>query len=155
MTGAYWTEKMQTGVATLDEEHRLVLRLADQLVMAVAAGERREITASILEALAQFAEFHVRREEAILETLNFLELPGHRLSHAQLLGRIAEMRRRPSQSDEGPTVETAAMLLEGWRAHILQIDSRYTEFLALRREQLEQALGDSAPAPLVLSFLVA
>jgi hemerythrin-like metal-binding protein/PAS domain S-box-containing protein len=120
-----WDEHFNTGLATVDEQHRQLVRLINQLASHVAYGAARAELTRVFDELAAYTVYHFSTEESIWQRY----LPGdageaaHRAVHAEFVNKISQFR---STEDDRPTrevAEEALAFLARWLAsHILESD---------------------------------
>jgi len=92
-----WSEGFRVGVSALDEEHRRLLDLINELHKDCQQGRSR---ASMLR-LEEHLRSHFVHEESLLESIGFPEVNGYRDSHALTLDRIAHFSvSAPDAGDE-------------------------------------------------------
>lgn len=60
-----WNHNLETGIALIDEQHRQLVRLLNQLATQHVLGVQQEQMVSILNELAAYARYHFESEEAI------------------------------------------------------------------------------------------
>jgi methyl-accepting chemotaxis protein/hemerythrin len=86
-----WSEALSVGVRALDEDHKLLLVVADAVAKAVDERERHLAMAGA-DVLAETCRAHFRREDQLLDAGNFPELDEHRLGHTVFLEELDNMR---------------------------------------------------------------
>jgi hemerythrin-like metal-binding protein len=93
-----WTSAMSVGLPELDEDHRVLIRIINQL----AESEKNEDHAAILRqslySLLRYAEFHFAREEKVLAACEFPGMTHHKGEHRAF---TAHMRKLAEAMDEG------------------------------------------------------
>jgi len=84
-------ERMLTGVAVIDDEHRQIIRDLNQLCRSHREGVEMEDVNRILKKLCRFVQTHFQHEEAVLEQRRCPARDEHRLAHAKFLRGFQEM----------------------------------------------------------------
>ncbi len=129
-----WTPEMSVGDELLDEDHRRLIRLINQLASADERGDRSMVE-SVLDELIQYTVIHFVREEEYMEQNNYFQLDRHRIIHAILVKRVGELRRRLSNGLPSRLNEDFITFLNSWLTnHILYEDKQYHLFMKLQRE---------------------
>ncbi len=112
-----WDERFDTGVPLIDEQHRglldLINELDDKLVhLSRFLSGRREML-EIIGRLAEYADVHFEDEEGIMARCGYPKLEEHRREHDRFRDLI---RRLESQYAEGDTQvpEAALDFLTAW-----------------------------------------
>ncbi len=126
-----WTPKMRVGLAELDDDHKELVRIINQLGSDYKDEDRRRAVRQSLVALRRYAEFHFAREEQVLMACAYTQLEGHQGEHRDFVQRIQELTR---QFDSGPDGMAAIVneelmdFLRDWLTHhIMIVDMAYRE----------------------------
>ena len=81
MTLMTWTSAMSVGIRELDEDHRVLIRIINQLAESEANGHQTAILRQCLYSLLRYAEFHFAREEKVMAACDFPGLAHHKEEH--------------------------------------------------------------------------
>lgn len=121
-----WTEEMSVQVPHLDNDHRFLIALINQLASAEKIGNRR-IAESVLDELINYTLDHFQHEELFLEGIGYPGLDRHKRLHNSFTDVIQDIRWqylhgfRPKINDE------ILFFLRNWLSkHILVEDMKYT-----------------------------
>ena len=122
-----WNAHFDTGLALVDEQHRRLVTLLNQLASQLAFAPDRQRLTDILDELTDYTVRHFQEEETIWARYlpaDPLEA-GHRAGHAQFILKIRSLQ---AEFTRRPLTEVAEVLLEflaRWLAsHILESDRR-------------------------------
>jgi len=128
-----WTPEMSVGVAVLDEDHKNLIAMINELHDAMQAGKGRAVFGGILERLGDYTIEHFGREEALLAATGYAALDLHHHVHEKLKADVAEIRRKFAEGDDMClTIDTLDFLQNWLRHHILETDMRYRAHLNAR-----------------------
>ena len=133
-----WNENLDTGIAIIDEQHKQLVLLLNQLAAALTRDNLLEIN-DIFAELTQYAEFHFATEEQIwIEYLgNDSWLSSHQLSHSSFLPKALELSASGTNRSQAQVIENFILFLIRWLAfHILDSDKRMAIFIQHRNEGL-------------------
>lgn len=89
-----WTKDLETGIPFVDGDHRILVRLLNQVDESIAAFEESTTLGSVLGALRDYTVYHFGREETMLRASGYAGLDDHRDEHALLSGQVVAMVRR-------------------------------------------------------------
>lgn len=123
-TAMKWSDQYSTGIAHVDEQHKLLFRLAERLreILADQGGVR--LYAQWLDVLETYARSHFRYEEGCMHRLQCPAAGANSAAHGQFQETVASFQRR--YADRGYIVADGRELvefLEGWLTdHIARID---------------------------------
>lgn len=86
-----WCETYSVNVAEIDEQHKKLLDLVNNLHFAVESlAEKGELTDMLVE-LVEFTRTHFSTEEELMKKHDFPELKKHRKEHKLLLRYLADL----------------------------------------------------------------
>lgn len=124
-----WEAAYATGIPTVDCQHQSLFKALRCLHEALSAGTVQAEVGVVLEFLEKYARVHFTDEETLMLRAGFPGLPAHRAEHRDFQLRLHDLRAR--HLDEGVAVspETAWLLFEGFRDHILVQDMAFVEHL--------------------------
>ncbi|MCR6632634.1 MAG: bacteriohemerythrin [Magnetospirillum sp.] len=126
-----WTEDMSVGVARLDEHHRRLIDLTNQLGAAVAAGDTERVTGSVLGELIRYVYYHFGEEERLMEEANYADLPGHRQHHRTMAEHVRGLEQRFDRDPGAVVTADLHEFLADWLVnHIRSEDLLYKPALA-------------------------
>jgi hemerythrin len=124
-----WKESYSVGVAVLDEDHKRLLNLINQLQTAAHYHTSDNYEQEAFDALVDYTKNHFRREEELMEQHGFPDLSAHRQQHQEMIAEVGKMIAA-YQKDRDATIEETISYLQTWLVkHINGTDKEYTEFL--------------------------
>ena len=127
-----WTEKYSVKIAALDNQHKRLFAIINELNQALANGEGKAVADPVLRKLADYAKAHFAAEEALLAEYKFPETPTHRAEHDSFTQSIAKFREDYRAGKPGVPV-SLMLFLQAWlKEHILINDKAYSSFLNAR-----------------------
>lgn len=120
-----WTPDLAVGVPTMDDQHKVLLRLINRLADLTESGGGGASIRIVLGQLVDYTRFHFKDEEALMQRHGFPGIEAHRKIHA---GFVAEVERLASTVGGGSQVDAASLLpvLKEWLVeHIQGTDKVY------------------------------
>lgn len=129
-----WTEDMRVNVEVLDEDHKKLFAMINELSDAIAAGHDKKILREILGRLMDYTKTHLAREEEMLAAAGYPGLAAHKHEHERVQQRAQNLRER---FEHGATamlsLELKSFLQNWWLLHIQGTDKKYGPFLNVKR----------------------
>lgn len=123
-----WTPAMSVGEPALDDDHRHLLQLLNQVTTAQVLGNRA-IVEYVLDELHFYIQEHFQREERHMEAMAYPELAAHREIHRGYSEKIAQIRWQFLRGLRGELSEELLKLLSNWLTeHIMGVDRAYKDF---------------------------
>ena len=124
-----WTEAMSVGHTGIDNDHRMLIDLINQLATAETCNDRTSAE-FVIDELIQYTMLHFAREEELLERLGYADLTPHMASHVALTRRVMALRERFVNGLSGRLSTDILDFLSTWLTnHILKDDMRYAELM--------------------------
>lgn len=124
-----WTEELSVGIASIDEEHRMLLVLIARIADASGKKTPRAEIAAVFDRLIEYTEQHFRHEEALLNEHGYPEAAEHAAEHRDLTAQVLDLNRdRRSLLSEN----VSDFLLDWLKGHIMESDKRYVSWLRER-----------------------
>lgn len=125
-----WQARYETGIPEVDDDHRRLVGLINDLDDALAEGGEFGRIGGIIDALVDYADYHFSREEAMMARAGFDDLAEHAVSHADFGHFLGQLVGGCILS---PSRETALQIheyLQDWLVdHILAEDMKYVPLL--------------------------
>jgi len=130
VTIALWDESMSVGVASIDRDHQILLGLINEIGESRNDPDGEHMVGRYIALLVQYVEFHLSREEKMLEAVGYPGLEDHRAAHGILRDRSARFLRQYQADLEALNLEELELFLcDWWRHHILEEDMAYRPFV--------------------------
>jgi len=140
-----WQETFATGVRAIDDDHKMLFSIVNNLITAVNADQPvdpRQIE-SLLEALVTYVDSHFAREEKFLEQFGYPKLDAHRDAHDGLRQQMDAICNDYQNSPDSMDLEKVCTFLMSWLGeHILKSDMDYVPYLKGEKNGKEGGLRD-------------
>ena len=125
-----WTEEMSVSVKILDEDHKTLIALLNELNDGIEANRARATLESVIEKLSTYTRIHFAREERMFAQTGYSDGPAHKAEHALLARRVMNLQARfESGQSRELGMETMAFLKSWLTDHIMGSDQKYAPHL--------------------------
>ena len=124
-----WNDKYSVNIRAIDEQHRKLFSLINELHEAMAKGQGKEVLGRILVDLASYTVYHFSTEEKLFAAHGYPQAAEHREEHAALIKQVQEVK---AEFDAGTASLPPKVLdfLRRWlNDHILGSDAKYGPFM--------------------------
>jgi hemerythrin-like metal-binding protein len=121
-----WTEKMSVGVNVLDEDHKKLVGMVNNLYDGIVAGKGKESLGQILDGLVSYTKVHFAREESLFAKTGYPVSAAHKKEHDDLTKQVLDVQAR-YKGDAAATLSLEVMnFLKNWLVtHIQGSDKKY------------------------------
>jgi hemerythrin len=126
MTFMTWTKEMSVGVASLDDDHKKLIGIINELHDGIVAGHKKEILAAVLDQLVDYTKFHFTKEEELFLKTKYLGASTHMMEHASFVSRITNLQERLKSAPVAMLDLELMSYLRNWLlTHIQGSDKKY------------------------------
>jgi hemerythrin len=125
-----WTNANLIGIEAIDDDHRKLVLLFNELVAACSAGAGSGIIDRVMEAAIALTRAHFAREEQFLEAAHYPRLEAHRQEHGVLLKQLLSFAGQLTGGAPMSVDPNVVGFLREWAIrHILGHDRDYVAYL--------------------------
>lgn len=125
-----WTESMSVGVKVLDEDHKKLVGMVNQLHDGIMDGHRAEALGKVLDQLVSYTRIHFEREESMFTKTHYPGLATHKKEHDDLIKTALDLQSRYRQGASSMLSLETMSFLKSWLAHHIQgCDKSYSPHL--------------------------
>ncbi|MCW8859726.1 MAG: bacteriohemerythrin [Deltaproteobacteria bacterium] len=113
-----WKEEFNTGVALMDQQHRRLVDLINQLFQCMKDGGDRMLLANVVDELVNYTVTHFRAEEDVMKKHNYPDIEAHKLVHKNFIEQVAVYAEKLKAGDRLPPAEVYKFLKDWLISHI-------------------------------------
>jgi hemerythrin len=124
MAKTIWTSNLNTGIETIDKQHKMIVEYINQLDDAKTGGINNALVAKVIDKLVGYTVSHFKYEERLLEEANYPFLKAHRNVHEIFIRRLSDYQER-FRLGEDISGELHAMMFNWLFGHIKHDDMDY------------------------------
>ena len=135
MASIIWNDSYSVGIRSLDEQHKKLIAMANQLHEAMGAGKGKEVVEPVLTEMLDYTRQHFTAEEKLLEKYNYPGLGEQKREHEAFFKKVTEMQAELKQRNLTLSIEVSQYLRSWITNHIMGIDKKYTSFLVSKGEK--------------------
>jgi hemerythrin-like metal-binding protein len=132
MQAFIWNSRFETGIASVDEQHRQLVEIINLLGETLIGNSARpQAIAAVFERLAEYAKYHFADEERLMAESGMEPQRArmHRQQHQQFVDQLTTMWKR--RADFSNPAEALHGFLSSWLTfHILEEDQAMARQLA-------------------------
>jgi len=164
-----WNESFSVGVKKIDYQHRKLISLLNELLMASATGQHHEVIGKVLEELVAYTDYHFKAEEELFRV--HPRFAKHHGIHQGFVKQALALLKAYLDGDDDLTSETIAYLQNWVKEHILETDvvffrelgfvdprdegKNFSEHLSVEKDRVKVVLAeDVADQRLILRLIL-
>ena len=130
MTFIAWNDRLIIGVPVIDQDHKRLIGMLNELYDAIARGDGQSLVGDLLTRLEFYTQDHFQREEALFAPTPYPHAAKHRRQHAWMQSKIAAMQASwRKDSLRAPSLELVGLLKDWLFDHILVSDQQLVPYL--------------------------
>ena len=128
-----WKDSYRLGVERIDEQHKELFRMTEDLVNAVQRGASVTEYQKALEFLKDYVIYHFRDEEAYQASIQYEGLAAHQAEHRQFTQTVQQYEKRLTENGfEEKTMKDLAGTVTAWLIyHVVEAVFGFSRELAL------------------------
>jgi len=122
-----WEDKFSVGVQSIDNQHKELFRLINELLQAMKQGKASNITTQIIMDLEKYAVVHFQKEEFFFERFNYQGGAEHIREHQLFIQKVATLKAEIKTGKITITFELFNFLKDWIEHHIQEVDKAYSK----------------------------
>jgi hemerythrin len=128
-----WTDKLSVGVAVIDDDHKKLVGMVNELYDAMQAGHGRDKLGAVLDRLVQYTKFHFSREEKFFAETAYPDAAQHKQQHEALTRQVIDVQKKYAAGTAATLSVDVMHFLRDWLVkHIQGSDQAYRQHLNAR-----------------------
>ncbi len=129
-----WTDKLATGIRTIDSQHKELFKRINNLVAAIKQQRCRAEIDGTIKFLDDYARVHFSEEEKHMRDTNYEGLEEQVKDHEKYLEALKELKEQASLprvkgSSYDLSATTNQVVVDWIVAHIMKLDMKFGKFL--------------------------
>ena len=124
-----WNDKFSVKVSSIDEQHKKLVAVINELYNAMKAGKTKDQMGKILEALVDYTKYHFSYEEKLMESAGYKDIVDHKKQHVAFVQKISETVENYKNGKLIMSIEICNFLQDWLIHHIQGTDQKYSQLL--------------------------
>jgi hemerythrin len=122
-----WASLLEVGIAEIDEQHRTLFRLLNELRAAADAPDAAQRQTAILAELDADTRRHFDAEEQLMRDIGFPDITAHVAEHQRLQRELDDCRAQIL--DRKGAIDFSAFIKSWLIGHLMTMDREYADYL--------------------------
>ncbi len=124
-----WKGSYSVGIDSIDQQHRRLVNLINQLQTAVKYSTGEEFEREALDELVDYTRTHFKYEEKLMEQNDYPDFEQHKAQHEMMIKKVKQVLAEYEHEPE-TAMNNAVSFLKGWLInHINGTDQQYSRYL--------------------------
>jgi hemerythrin len=123
-----WTDALSVNIKEIDDQHKKLVGMVNQLHTAMLKGEGRTVIGPILAELTAYTVYHFKTEEGYMEKFAYPNLQTHRLEHQRFVQKVGDFKSSYDAGSIALSNEVMHFLADWLKDHILVTDKKFGPF---------------------------
>lgn len=124
-----WNTNLNTNIKIIDEQHRKLMNLINELHRAMALKKNNTVFNEILESMISYTKTHFNDEENLLNKHGYPDELAHKEIHRALVSKVLTLQDKLKSGEVMVSIDLMTFLKSWLVNHIMKEDKRYVPFL--------------------------
>lgn len=120
-----WKEEYSVGVRELDQGHKQLIAMINELHYAMQNDSGQKVVTGIIVEMIQYAKDHMTLEESYMQQVSYLGLLQHHREHKNFIDKANDLKLRSEGGEFVLSFEVLQFLSDWLKEHILETDMKY------------------------------
>jgi hemerythrin len=134
-----WDEKYFTGIQLIDDQHKELFSLTNELFHACMGENEYETLEGVfketMERMVEYVRFHFGAEQVILQRIKYPEYQEHKKEHDTLVRNILEAVKEYNEGKKRVPNQFVRTLRDWILSHIALSDKLYVSYIAAQKRK--------------------
>jgi hemerythrin len=123
-----WSDKYSLNVTEIDEQHKKLVSLVNDMYDSMQAGKGRDMIGTVIAEFVAYTDYHFTAEERLLRQNGYPEYAEHKEMHDNLSRKAHSIKEAFDRGNTPSAIEVMLLLTNWLNAHILEEDRKYKPY---------------------------
>ena len=134
-----WEDQYSLGIHHIDEQHKTLVKLINDLHRSLVNGTTNKIIEETLSSLIDYTIYHFNSEEEILKSHKYPDYQTHKKQHDALAQQVLDIQSNIQNNSAILSFEVMDFLVDWLINHILTEDHKYGSFFKSKNIDIEKS----------------
>ena len=125
-----WSDDLSVKVNGIDNQHKMLVNLINDLHNAMKDGKGKEKLGTILNELISYTKYHFSAEEKLMQKKNYPDYQQHKREHEAFTKKVEEFNNQFVAGSLFISNEVLLFLKDWLVGHIKVTDKKYSPYLS-------------------------
>lgn len=123
-----WSDDYTVGVTEIDEQHKELVKLLNDLHQAIHERHGSDASRKILNELAEYTRVHFAVEESLMRITHYPDFENHKKIHEALIQQVVELQNKLDSGTAKISFELLHFLKHWLMHHIVESDKTFGNY---------------------------
>ncbi len=126
-----WNENYSVGIKTMDNHHKKLFHIVNELHNGMSSGYTAEVLRKVLSELIDYTKYHFTEEEDLMSKYDYSELSSQKEAHNKFIKTLQDLQQQFDEKKGELTIimKMQNLLSSWWVDHIIGVDKKYGPYL--------------------------
>ncbi|MBU7007425.1 bacteriohemerythrin [Phosphitispora fastidiosa] len=125
-----WDDKFITGIRLIDDQHKALVQLINNLHDAMMIGKGKQAVSKVIQELVDYTVSHFSTEEKFMIKYSYPWMLPHRSEHKKFVDKVSEFQKGYNEGKMSLSIEIMNFLKDWLVNHIQSTDKKLGPFLS-------------------------
>ena len=121
-----WSDDFSVGIIEIDEQHKKLINIINDLHAATLKGKGKDAVGPILSGLSSYVAEHFACEEKYFDRFDYAGSASHKLEHKEFIDRLTQFQKDAERGKVMLSLDIMSFLEEWIKEHIRVSDKGYS-----------------------------
>ena len=123
-----WNDSLSVNVKEIDEQHKKMIAMVNDLNDAMSVGKGKDALGKILTGLISYTASHFKTEETYFDKFGYPDKMNHKKEHGAFVKKATDFKSGFDKNELPLTVEVLNFMGDWVKNHIKGTDKKYSAF---------------------------
>ncbi|QLC50877.1 hemerythrin family protein [Methanolobus zinderi] len=123
-----WSDKYSMNIKEIDEQHKNLVRMINELHDAMLNAKSKEVALGIINEMAEYTQYHFSTEEKYMVQYKYPEYAAHKKEHDKFIQQVGDFKKDYESGKAGLSFDLLNFLKNWLVNHIQESDKKYSPF---------------------------
>ncbi|KXS44898.1 MAG: hemerythrin-like metal-binding protein [Methanolobus sp. T82-4] len=123
-----WSDKYSMNIKEIDEQHKNLVRMINELHDAMLNAKSKEVALGIIDEMAEYTQYHFSTEEKYMVQYKYPEYAAHKKEHDKFIQQVGDFKKDYESGKAGLSFDLLNFLKNWLVNHIQESDKKYSPF---------------------------
>lgn len=123
-----WSDKYSMNIKEIDEQHKNLVRMINELHDAMLNAKSKELALGIIDEMAEYTQYHFSTEEKYMVQYKYPEYAAHKKEHDKFIQQVGDFKKDYESGKAGLSFDLLNFLKNWLVNHIQESDKKYSPF---------------------------